>query len=101
MEKTRLEFLRETLQNDPDNTFVRYGLALELSNSGRLSEAWQHFEYLLTRHPDYSPTYLQAGMLLVKQGRREEAREVLARGSDVTQRQRNFHAQSELQATLD
>jgi tetratricopeptide (TPR) repeat protein len=101
MEKPRLEFLQEALAASPENTFVRYGLAMELQNAGQPAEAWQHFEYLLTHHPDYSAAYFQAGTLLVKMGRYNEARKVLERGIEVTGRQGNAHAQSELQAALD
>ncbi len=101
MEKTRIELLRETLQSSPNNAFVRYALAIELSNSGEPQSAWPHFEYLLTHHPQYSATYYQAGKLLAKQGQREEAKQVLAKGIEVTESQGNHHAQSELQAALD
>lgn len=101
MAKDRLEFLRDIVQKKPDDTFARYGLAMELSKSGDPAEAWEHFEYLLTHHPDYSAAYYQAGMFLLRQGRREEARKVLAQGVEVTRRQSNLHAQSELQSALD
>jgi tetratricopeptide (TPR) repeat protein len=101
MEKTRLEFLQETLATDPQNTFVRYGLAMELQNAGKLAEAWQNFESLMAHHPEYSAAYFQAGMLLEKLGRREDARQVFERGIEVTGRQGNAHAQSELRAALD
>lgn len=101
MEKTRVAFLQEALQNNPGDTFARYALAMELSKSDRPTEAWQHFEYLLSHHPEYSPTYFQAGTFLAKQGRREEAQNILAKGVEVTRRQGNLHAQSELQAALD
>lgn len=100
MEKSRLEFLQEALNNNPDDAFVRYALAMELTKSAP-EEAWPHFDYLLTRHPEYSATYYQAGIFLWKQGRREEAQKVLAQGIAVTRRQGNQHAQSELQAALD
>lgn len=101
MDKTRLEFLRETLASNPDDTFARYGLALELSNSGQAEEAWEHFDYLLANHPEYSATYYQAGTFLARQGRREDARKILLIGIDVTGRQGNLHAQSKLQKALD
>lgn len=99
-ETSRREFLRQTLRQNPDDTFARYALAVELSASTP-EEAWKHFEYLLTHHPEYSATYYQAGMFLVNQGRREEARKVLAQGIEVTARQNKKHARSELQAALD
>jgi tetratricopeptide (TPR) repeat protein len=101
MENTsRLDFLRESLRQNPDDVFARYGLALELSQS-EPAEAWIHFDYLLTHHPEYSATYYQAGMFLVQQGRQEEARKVLAQGIAVTRRQGKQHALSTLQATLE
>ena len=101
MEKTRVEFLVETLEANPDNAFVRYALALELAQSDQPASAWKHFEVLLNRHPEYSATYYQAGKCLVKQERRDEAKRVIAKGIEVTRSQGNLHAQSELQAALD
>ncbi len=100
MEQTRVEFLRECVQNNPDDTFARYALALELRDRDP-KETEAHFQYLLTHHPDYSATYYQAGVFLAGQGRAKEARQVFLRGMEVTQRQGNAHAQSELQAALD
>ena len=101
MNKTRLEFLRETLASKPDDTFARYALALELWKSERPEDAWEHFDYLLSRQPEYSATYYQAGTFLASQGCREEARRILTKGIEVTGRQGNLHAQSELQRALD
>ncbi len=101
MDPSRVEFLRQALASDPGNTFARYGLALELAKYGDPKEAWEQFDYLLTHCPDYSPTYYQAGMFLISQGRRDEARKILARGIEVARHLGNLHAQSELQAALD
>lgn len=101
MDPSRIEFLRQALKNNPEDTFARYALALELAKYGDPREAWEHFDHLLTYHPDYSPTYYHAGMFLISQDRREEARRVLSQGIEVTGRLGNPHAQSELQAALD
>ena len=101
MEKTRIELLKESLLTNPDATFTRYALAMELSNAGSGEEAWRHFEYLLNHHPDYAATYFQAGRLLASLGRRDEAREILAKGIEVAGRQGNTHAQGELEAALN
>ena len=99
-EKTRREFLEEALAQDSGNTFARYGLALEFAQS-EPHAAWPHFQYLLLHHPEYSATYYQAGIFLIRQGRPEEARKVLAAGVEVTARQGKRHAQAELQSALD
>lgn len=99
-DRTRREFLEEVIRSQPDDTFARYGLAMELANS-EPTVAWNHFSYLLEHHPEYAATYYQAGAFLSKQGRREEARKVLTTGLEVTARQGKQHAQAELQAALD
>ncbi len=101
MDETRAGFLLEALASNPDDTFARYALALELSNSNQPTDAWPHFEYLLNHHPDYSPTYYQAAKFLATQNRRQEARAILARGIEVARRQGNHHAQSEMEAALE
>ena len=101
MENDRIQFLRRTLEAMPDDAFTRYALAVDLANGGQREEAWQHFEYLLAHHADYSATYYQAAMLLLRLGRREEARAAMAKGIELTGRQGNSHAQKQLQAALD
>lgn len=98
-EKTRREFLEEALREDPDNTFARYGLAMEIAKA-EPAAAWIHFEYLLLHHPEYAATYYPAGMFLISQGRPDKARKVLAAGAEVTGRQGKQHAQREMQAAL-
>ena len=100
MEPTRIESLREFVQKNPDDTFARYALCLELRNQAP-DEVWDHFQYLLTHHPDYSATYYQAGVFLAERGREAEARQVFLKGLQITKRQGNLHAQTELQRALD
>lgn len=101
MDKSRFEKLKETLQSDPDNAFARYGLALELVNSGDLNEAWKNFEYLLNNNPDYLPTYYQAGMILHQLERKAEARKIFISGIELASNQADSHTQNELQNALE
>jgi tetratricopeptide (TPR) repeat protein len=101
MEKTRTEVLREMLAANRDDTFARYALALELAKSDQPGDAWEHFDYLLKNHPQYSATYYQAGIFLLDQRHREEAKKVFTEGVEVTRRQGNRHAQSELERALE
>jgi Flp pilus assembly protein TadD len=101
MENERIRFLRDSLATRPDDTFARYALAMELVRGGQPDEAWEHFHYLLEHHPDYSASYYQAGMLLSNLGRKDEARQVLTKGVEVTGRLGQKHAHGELTDALD
>jgi Flp pilus assembly protein TadD len=100
MENERIQFLRDSLASKPGDTFARYALAIELVRGGKPEEAWEHFRYLLEHHPDYSASYYQAGALLANQGRKEEARQVLSKGIEVTARLGQKHAHGELMDAL-
>jgi tetratricopeptide (TPR) repeat protein len=98
VDNPRLEILRQLLAQDPANTFVRYGLAMEHVKSGDLKAAVQQFESLLTADPNYSAAYYHGGQTLEKLGQLDQARDIYRRGIAVT---RDPHALSELQAALD
>ena len=86
------------LAQSPQNTFVRYGLAMEFAKSGDLARAVTEFQALLEVDPSYSAAYFHGGQTLEKMGRLDEARDFYRRGVAVT---RDPHALSELQAALD
>ena len=99
--KTRLERLQEMAAQDPQNTFLRYGLAQEYANTGCLQEAIAEFGRLLEVSPDYEAAYFHGGRALENLGRLEEARQMYQRGIEVCGRTGNQHAGSEMQAALD
>ena len=101
MQKSRMETLEELLQSRPQDPFARYGLAMELFQSGNLEEARKHFDYLLRKHAEYLPAYYQAGTLLARVERVEEARKVFSEGIQLARRQGNLHTENELQAAQD
>ena len=82
----------------PDNTFARYGLAMEHVRLGQLEDGVREFETLLAGSPEYSAAYFHGGQTLEKLGKLDQAREWYRRGVGVT---RDAHARSELQAALD
>jgi len=95
-----LERLEAFLEKNPNDAFVRYGLAMELGRLGRTDEAITAFRGLLASDPAYVPGYLQAGILLGRAGRTEEAREILRAGIDAAARKGDNHALSEMQGFL-
>ena len=96
----RIATFRSFIAKSPTDPFPRYGLAMELKGQGELAEAWTTFEELLTRFPDYVPTYLMAGGTLVALGRKDEAAEVYRKGIEVAQKRGDQHARRELESAL-
>jgi len=97
----RAQMLKEILVQDPDNSFARYGLAMEYSRDGEVAAALTEFNLLLEKNPAYFPGYQMAAQMLVSVERAEEARPYLERGISEAQRAGNQHAASEMTALLD
>jgi tetratricopeptide (TPR) repeat protein len=98
LEPTRIEILKQLLDQNPANSFARYGLAMELVNSGDLENGVREFASLVEADPNYSAAYFHGGQALEKLGRLDEARDSYRRGIAVT---RDPHARAELEAALD
>jgi cytochrome c-type biogenesis protein CcmH/NrfG len=96
----RVAMLNEILAQNPNDTFARYGLALEYSNQGNTDGALAEFGKLLSSNPDYTPGYFMAAQTLAKADRNDEARKMLTDGIASAKRTGNGHAQSEMEAML-
>ena len=99
--KTRRQMLEEFVAKKPDDAFSRYGLAMECINAGDPASADTHFRALLERNADYIPAYLMYGQLLVRESRKDEARQVLSSGIAAAVETRHEHARSEMEALLN
>jgi tetratricopeptide (TPR) repeat protein len=97
----RLARLKGMVEENPQDRFARYGLAMELSSQGRLEESLGEFRALMSVDPDYLASYLQAGQTLEKLNRSEEAREVYQKGIEVAARKGDVKTRGELQSALD
>jgi len=100
-EPNRLEMLTQFLEQNPNDAFARYGLALEYSKLGQTETALQQFNKLLELHPDYTSGYFMAAQTLARTARNDEAKAMLQKGIESAKRTGNRHAQNEMQAMLD
>ncbi|MGO9208978.1 MAG: tetratricopeptide repeat protein [Terriglobales bacterium] len=96
----RAEMLKQFLEQNPNDAFARYGLAMEYSRAGEIETALTEFKKLLEVHPDYTAAYQMAGQMLAAAGRYEEARSMLESGIARAERAGNKHAQEEMQGLL-
>lgn len=96
----RIGILNEILAKNPNDAFARYGLAMEYSGRGEVTNAMDEFGKLLSAHPDYTAGYFMAAQTLAKAERPDEARKMLNDGIASAQRTGNNHALSEMEAML-
>src|SRR5262245_56644953 len=101
MPVNRLEILKNIVEQNPTDSFSRYGLAMEYANSGNLEQAVLEYESLLSMNPDYVAAYYHGGQALEKLGRAGDARAIYRSGLDATRRKGDMHTHSEIQAALD
>ncbi len=101
MTRSRLETLQEMLAGNPDDAFVRYGIAQEFVKAGDLARALAAFEELRARDPGYVATYYHLGQAYQKLGRVADARRTYQEGIEVAERKGDRHSRSELCDVLD
>jgi thioredoxin-like negative regulator of GroEL len=97
----RIASLSEVLAANPEDSFARYGLAMEYSKAGQIEEALQEFKTLIEKSPDYTPAYFMAAQTLASASRVDEAKRWLVDGISSARRTGNGHAQSEMTAMLE
>ncbi|MFL6447679.1 MAG: tetratricopeptide repeat protein [Bryobacteraceae bacterium] len=100
MATNRIEMLKQMLSDNPNNTFARYGLAMELVKSGDVAEAISEFDRLLAQDDSYAAAYYHGGQAHEKLGHVEEARRMYEKGIEVTTRKGDGHTRAELEAAL-
>ena len=101
MATNRLEMLTQMVQQDPNNTFARYGLAMEYLNGGDPAKAVEEFETLLRQDENYAAAYFHGGQALEKLGKIVEARDMYERGIEAATRKGDGHTRAEIEAALN
>lgn len=97
----KIALLSEILQQNPADSFARYGLAMEYLSQGNTEKALEEFALVTEKNPDYVPAYQMSAQTLAKVHRKEEAITRLKDGLAAAARTNNQHATSEMQALLD
>jgi tetratricopeptide (TPR) repeat protein len=97
----RLARLKALVEENPQDRFARYGLAMELGNQGRLEESLGEFRALMSFDPDYLASYFQTGQTLEKLNRADEAREVYSKGIEVAARRGDMRTRGELESAIN
>jgi tetratricopeptide (TPR) repeat protein len=93
--------LQKNVEENPNDAFARYLLALELNKLNCPEEAIAHFETLIREHAEYVPTYYQLAQVYENLGRTNEAIRVYHLGLKAARHAGDLHTASEIQAALD
>ena len=101
----RLQQIVAMLADEPNDPFLRYGLAMEHSSLGDDTSAVQVLQDLirLNDQSPYIPAYLMCGQALVRLQREDEAIHLLKEGTTAARRAgtpESLHALGELQGLL-
>jgi E3 SUMO-protein ligase RanBP2 len=86
MAEARIEIFRKILNDDPNNTTVRFGLANELLKLERFEEAVNELKTYLSLADDEGNAYGKLAQALEAMGRIDEAREAYQQGAAAANR---------------
>jgi Tfp pilus assembly protein PilF len=100
MATNRLDILKQLLAQDPTNSFARYGLAMEYSKSGALSDAVGEFRSLIAADSGYVAAYYHCGQAQEKLGDVDGARVMYEQGMAACTKKGDMHTLGEIEAAL-
>ncbi|MDB5272682.1 MAG: tetratricopeptide repeat protein [Chitinophagaceae bacterium] len=100
MNKERIELLKKFREEDVNDPFPIYGLAMEYLHE-LPDQASALFDLLLSEHADYLPVYYTAAHFLLEQGNEKRAKLILKKGIELSIQQQNDKATRELKAALE
>lgn len=98
----RRKALEESLEADPTDTFLRYGLAMQCLRDGDVEDGRRMLESLIADHPDDQvPAYQQLGQSYMDEGDADQARTWFTRGISKAQSAGDLKAAGEMQGFLE
>ncbi|QDU92731.1 hypothetical protein [Lignipirellula cremea] len=97
---TRREKIEAMLVDEPNDSFLRYSLALEQRKAGEHEECLAGFRSLMADEPPYVAAFFMSAQLLVSLDRIDEARTALRDGIEVARTQGDNHAAGEMSELL-
>ena len=96
----RITKIREMLELDPKDTFLRYSLAMEQEKIGEHDASEGGFRELMADTPPYVPAFFMLAQHLTKRDRVNDARTLLRDGIEEARKQGDSHAAGEMSEFL-
>jgi len=96
----KVQKLARRLKQNPDDSFTKFALALEMRKLDQWEKARRLFESIHEHEPQYTGVYYHVGKLYEDLGEPDRAKTIYKEGIAITEEQRDQHAKSELQTAL-
>ncbi len=96
---SRLEILLKHLQEDPNDPFNIYAVAMEYTKTD-IDKAVKFLLLLMHEHEDYLPTYYHLGKLKHQLGNTEAAKRVFTKGIEKAEKAGEYKTLRELKNAL-
>jgi tetratricopeptide (TPR) repeat protein len=99
MSDARIQMLRKFIEDEPNNPFNTYALAIEFYER-QPEQALTLLQQLLEEHPDYLPTYFKAAHLFWDLEEWNHAESIFEKGITLAESQQDEKAKKELKAAF-
>ncbi len=99
-EHIRLQQILLMLQDEPQDSFLRFAAALEYEKMKEPETALHYYQMILSDEPSYTGVYLHLGNLYAGMNERVKAKEIYERGMLLTKGKDN-KAFDELRSALE
>lgn len=100
MSASRIEKIESMLEDDPQDTFLRYSLALEQEKIEKYEASESGLRSLMADETPYVPAFFMLAQHLAKRERVNDSRTILRDGIEHARKQNNSHAAGEMSEFL-
>ncbi len=97
----RIAMIEHLLKTEPDDVFLNYALALELSNDeATRSQGLDQYFKVLKLDPEYVPAYYQLGKFYEAEGKNPEAIDILKKGLVFAREKKDLKSVNEFEEAI-
>ena len=100
MTASRIEKIQSMLKDDPQDTFLRYSLAMEQEKIAEYDASEAGLKSLMGDATPYVPAFFMLAQHLAKRDRINDSRTILRDGIEEARKQGNAHAAGEMSEFL-
>ena len=101
MNSSRLQLLLTFLEKAPNDAFTLFSIAHEYMKAEQYKNALTYFQDLAQKDPSYVGAYYHHAQALVKLNKHEDATDILKKGINEAERQKDRHNLAELRSFLN